>query len=122
MSEARSSELSPRLLDLLDSCNRTELYQLCKHAGLNPKPNAPREILIRSFIGEIEPEREINDLDLWRRGLKGFVQERWAVLEPQITCPIRQDINACTSCLDAQVVACVVEQKDQEPLIQLHRK
>lgn len=74
------------------------------------------------LLGELEAPQGINDIDLWRRGLKGFVHERWAVLQPQLTCPIRRDINACTGCLDTQVVTCVVEQRDNEPLIQLHRK
>jgi uncharacterized protein (UPF0262 family) len=85
-------------------------------------PGAQRLDLMRLFLGESETPKEINEIDLWRRGLKGFVQERWATLQPQLTCPIRADIDACHGCLDAQVITCVVEQKKIEPLIQLHRK
>jgi hypothetical protein len=70
----------------------------------------------------VEPSKETNEIDLWRSGIKGFVQQMWAKLQPQITCPIRSNIDACHGCLDAQVVTCVVEQKKNEPLIQLHRK
>jgi hypothetical protein len=110
------------LFEGLSRCNRTELYQLCKQAGLNPYPNAQRQDLMALFVGQTEIPKETHEIDTWRRGLKGFVTERWATLQPQLTCPIRADINACTQCLDAQVVTCVVEQKKIEPLIQLHRK
>src|SRR3989304_6232443 len=122
LSETNSSPLSQRLSEALDKCNRTELYQLCKRAGLQPPTAASRSELIQYLGGELEPPKETNEIDLWRRGLKGFVWERWAVLQPQLTCPIRQDINACRDCLDTQVVTCVVEQRDCEPLIQMHRK
>jgi len=70
----------------------------------------------------IEASDVTDEIDLWRSGLKGFVQEHWSVLQPQLTCPIRKDIDACKGCLDVQVVSCVVEQQECEPLIQLHRK
>lgn len=122
MLEHDSLEHSQRLFEALSACNRTELYQLCKKAGLNPPTSASRADLIQYYLGEKEPPQEVNTIDLWRRGLKGFVSERWAVLQPQLVCPIRHDINACKGCLDTQVIACVVEQRHYEPLIQLHRK
>jgi len=51
---------------------------------------------------------------MWRRGLKQFVSKHWHVLQPQLTCPIKDDIDGCKGCLDTQVIACVVEQKDNE--------
>lgn len=120
--ENSSSQPSQQLSVAFDRCNRTELYQLCKRAGLNPPPGASRDEMIRYLIGMLDTVKETSAIDLWRRGLKGFVQEHWSVLQPQLTCPIRRDINACTGCLDVQVVSCVVEQGECEPLIQLHRK
>jgi hypothetical protein len=114
--------LLTRLSEALSRCNRTELYQLCKGAKLNPPPGATRDQLIGYLSGGLEPTKEINEIDLWRQGLKGFVEDHWSVLQPQLTCPIRQDINACQGCLDAQVINCVVEQRECESLIQLHRK
>jgi hypothetical protein len=122
MSEQDSSVHSQRLLEALARCNRSELYQLCRKAGYGPTPNNTRTELIQLFLNNIEPSQDGNPIDLWRQGLKGFVTERWAVLQPQLTCPIRHDINACTGCLDTQVIACVVEQRHYEQLIQLHRK
>jgi hypothetical protein len=78
--------------------------------------------LIAYFLGQVDVPTERREVDTWREGLKGFVTERWQVLQPQLTCPIRKDLDACKGCLDAQVVSCVVEQRDYEPLIQLHRK
>jgi hypothetical protein len=78
--------------------------------------------LVELLLGDREPPKETNEIDLWRSGLKGFVQERWTTLQPQLTCPIRANIDACHGCLDTQVVTCVVEQGKNEPLIQLHRK
>lgn len=91
-------------------------------SGLKPPSYSSKPYLVAYFLGfEVVPG-ERREVDTWREGLKGFVQERWAVLQPQLTCPIRADIDACKTCLDAQVVACVVEQRDYEQLIQLHRK
>lgn len=112
---------SPALLDSLHRCNRSELYQLCRRAGLLPPTDAPRDSLMGYLIGAQEGGKEPTSIDLWRRGLKGFVEDNWAVLQPQLTCPIRADINACTRCLDTQVMACVVEQREYEPLIQIKR-
>lgn len=91
-------------------------------AQLNPSPKASRDELAQLFSGLIDETKEPTNIESWRTGIRGFVQEHWHVLQPQLTCPIRHDINACSGCLDQQVVACVVEQKDCEPLIQLHRK
>lgn len=77
---------------------------------------------MRYLLGDLEQSGETHNIDMWRAGLKGFVEERWHVLQPQLTCPIRKDINACRGCLDTQVVTCLVEQRENEQLIQLHRK
>src|SRR5262245_16995654 len=116
--DSESSTPSLRFYEDLRRCNRTELYQLCKRAGLNPRPGATHEELCELLRGDRAPSTETNEIDLWRPGLKGFVQQRCAVLQPQLTCPIRQNIDACKGCLDTQVVTCVVEQRTQEPLIQ----
>lgn len=121
-SETSSSQPSPRLLEALARCNRTELYQLCKQAGYTPATGATRDELIDQLSGRIDLPTKTTEIDRWRQGLKGFVEQHWSILQPQLTCPIRKDINACNGCLDTQVVACVVEQRECESLIQLHRK
>jgi hypothetical protein len=90
--------------------------------GLNPPPSASRRELCDLLLGFTESSTTESEIDLWRKGLKGFVKERWQTLQPQLTCPIRHDIDACKGCLDTQVVTCVVEQRHYEPFIQLHRK
>ena len=113
---------SPVLQDYLQRCNRSELYQVCRKAGLVPPTGASRALLIDYLLGNVEGEKEPTSIDLWRNGLKGFVEANWAVLQPQLTCPIRANIDACYGCLDTQVMACVEEQGHYGSLIQIRRK
>lgn len=117
-----SLQPSQALLGSLQRCNRTELYQLCRRAKLNIPSSSSRDELASYLTGYLHPPSDPNLIDTWRKGLRGFVLENWAVLQPQLTCPIRHDINACQKCVDMQVITCVVENKDYEALIQLHRK
>lgn len=108
----------------LEACNRTELYQLCRRVGLNAHPTATRHQLIALLTGDEEPSiTEIDHpIDSWRHGIMGFVEEFWSMLETQLTCPARsRDPRSCFGCVDAQVVACVVANKSNENLIDLHR-
>ena len=112
---------SALLQDSIHRCNRTELYQLCRRAKLHPRTSASREELMSLLLGHMEGGNDPTSIDLWRKGLKGFVEDNRSVLQPQLVCPIRDDINACQGCLDTQVMACVVEQRDYEELIQIRR-
>ena len=106
-----------------ERCNHTELYQLCRRLNLPALPSMRREELNSVLFGEY-PELSVpHSLDTWRHGLAGFVLEHWSALQNQVSCPLKsQDPRACFGCLDTQVVACVVDNPQNERLIQLHRK
>ncbi len=110
------------LRNLLETCNHTELYQLCRQKGLSVNPSMLRTTLIETFLeGQGPPTK--NTFDSWRHGLTGFVFDHWQKMQPQLTCPIRSgDPRSCWGCLDAQVIACIEDNPKYEPLIQLHRK
>jgi hypothetical protein len=107
-------------------CNETELYQLCRRAGVRVHPSATKVELISYLLGENEPpplSEAAHPIDSWRHGLTGFVFAHWARLEPQLTCPIKsKDPRSCWGCLDTQVIACVSQNPQNEHLIELHRK
>lgn len=112
-----------------DDCrvlNHTEAYQLCRSAGIPCLPSNTRDQLVMYLLGLAEPPPQVGEyhaVDAWRRGLGGFVMDHWARLQPQLTCPIKSgDPRACFGCTDTQVVDCVVTNRQNEHLIQLHRK
>ena len=106
----------------VEACNRTELYQLCQRVGVNPHPGQSREELIALFMGEHENEPHQNQIDSWRHGLAGFVLDHWKVLQNQVTCPLQsKDPMSCFGCLDAQVIACITSNPDNEPKIGKYR-
>jgi hypothetical protein len=110
------------VVDQLESCNHTELYQLCRRQNLAVEPTMSKRQLIESFLTN-PSTTGTNVFDSWRHGLTGFVFEHWKVLEPQLTCPIRsRDPKSCWGCLDTQVIACVNGTAQYEQAIQLHRK
>lgn len=107
----------------LGKCNDTELYQLCRKAGIPVLPSTKRMELIAYLTGAQDPEPSEHPIDAWRHGLTGFVFDHWSVLEPQLTCPIRtKDPNSCWGCTDTQVITCVVQNPDNEEAIRLHKK
>lgn len=104
-------------------CNHTELYQLCRRAGLKVSPSMSVEELALVMSGELDDGIRTNEIDSWRHGLTGFVFDHWQVLQPQLTCPIRsKDPNSCWTCTDIQVIACLSANQQYEHLIKLHRK
>lgn len=104
-------------------CNKTELYQLCRDAGIPVHPGATKDTMIGLLTGELDPGEVEHPIDSWREGLTGFVFEYWKRLEPQLTCPIKsKDPTSCWGCLDTQVMTCVVQNPTNEHRIQLHRK
>lgn len=108
------------ILEQLEMCNHTELYQMCRSAGIAVTPSMNLAELKRAFT---HGAMENNTFDSWRHGLTGFVFENWRVLEPQLTCPIKsKDPKSCFGCLDTQVTACLKSSERYEQTIRLHRK
>ena len=113
---------------LLEQLNHTELYQLCRAAGLHVSPAASREELMAYLIGDAEPppmNETTHPIDSWRHGIINFLLDHWAVVEGQLKCPARQlmtDKRPCFQCLDTQAIACVVQNPGRkEHLIRSHR-
>lgn len=104
-------------------CNATELYQLCVGAGIPVHPNYSKEKMIALLEGTEEPVDVNHPTYIWRDAIMEFVEEYWAKLRSQLTCPAKtRDPKACYGCVDTQVYACLVENEQMEPYIQLKRK
>jgi hypothetical protein len=106
-----------------DRVNDTELYQLCRRAGLLALPSFPREKLIALIEGLEEQEQIEHPIDAWRDAIMVFVNDFWPKLQSQLTCPAKtRDPKACYGCVDTQVYACIVGNEACEPYIRLRRK
>jgi hypothetical protein len=109
--------------ELYERCNETELYQIARSAGLPVTPSATKDQLIKYILGEEFPQLTSNEFDEWRLAIMGFVIEHRKTLEVQLRCPAKSmDPRACFQCVDQQVVSCLVENRNNLNLIQLHRK
>ncbi len=116
----------------LQSSNRTELYQLCRKAGLIIHPATPREYMMKYLSGELTPPlmTEVNHpVDMWRHGIIGFLLEYWGRIHAQLKCPAKnlrhpdeakRDARPCFGCLDQQVMTCVVSNAKHEHIIRKH--
>lgn len=106
------------------ACNETELYQVCRRAGITLSPNTPKEVMISYLQGDVEPPVEENTFDNWRNGIMQFLLEHWTIVESQLKCPAKSgDPRSCYQCVDAQVISCVVQQSPyDQKLIQLRRR
>jgi hypothetical protein len=72
---------------------------------------------------DLEVDETQQPIDRYRLALIGFVTEHWQKIQTQITCPMRElptNPRPCFGCLDTQVMACVVTNRDNEPKIRLH--
>jgi hypothetical protein len=79
--------------------------------------------MIALLEGREEPDPIESPVDPWRDAIMGFVDEYWAKLRSQLTCPAKtRDPKACYTCIDTQVYACLVENEQMEPYIRLKRK
>lgn len=106
-----------------DSCNDTELYQLCLRAGASVSPSTPRGVLESCLTGVQDGDGEPHPIHPWRHGLTGFVMDHWVMLEPQLTCPLKsKDPKSCWGCVDTRVVACVEQSSYYLTEISKHRK
>jgi hypothetical protein len=98
---------------VLDDLNQTELYQLCRRAGISVLPYVSREDMVRCLTGELEPPALTHPVDSWRHALQGFIRAYWSTLGPQIKCPAKDMMTTnpqpCFGCLDAQVMICVTK-------------
>lgn len=111
--------------------NRTELYQTCMRAGILVRPNEATVEMIAYLEGLKEPPPYTNDdhvLHGWRDAFIAFFNEYWRKIETQITCPARHlkdkvnpNLKPCYGCTDMQVVACIVDLRENEPFVQKHR-
>lgn len=106
--------------DLLSRCNRTELYQVCRRQGIKVSPATSKEQMIGLILGEIEETDTINEADLWRDDLMGFLLDHWQVVRGQLKCPARSgDPKSCYQCPDAQVISCLAQ--NRELLVKIRR-
>lgn len=127
--------------DTLEAANRTELYQLCRRAGLTVHPTASRLDMLAYLYGEKKPPRVEHPVNLWRTGLIDLIQDYWVMVEAQLSCPAKElgppaGLNeppkpdpsnhrapkACYTCEDARVFFCVIDNTQHENLIKLKRK
>lgn len=121
MNQTRS--ISTSSSSIFDSLNDTELYQTARAAGLVVLPSEPRENLILYLLGEMEPPLIEHEIDMWRNGIMGFLIDHWKQVETQLTCPAKsKDPRACFSCVDTQVVSCLVNNESDLHQIRIHRK
>ena len=93
--------------DDLSSYNHSELYQLCRQAGVPCSPDMPRGTLMALLDGEITIDVE-NTMDELRDALMQFLLQHWRRVQAQLTCPAKSgDPKSCYQCVDAQVTHCI---------------
>jgi hypothetical protein len=107
--------------DVLVGCNWTELYQIARRQGVHVTPDMSQEALILVILGEERSPSSINEADAWRDALMAFLLDNWRTVRSQLDCPAASgDPKSCYSCVDAQVFACLVQNKGS--LTQIRRK
>lgn len=99
-----------------EALNHTELYQLCRAAGLTVTPATGRDRLVELLLGVGEPNlaEAQHPIDRYRLALIGFVGANWERIQTQITCPMRElptNPRPCFGCLDSHVVSCLVDNR-----------
>jgi hypothetical protein len=104
------------------------LYQLAQSVGIKANPAFSRELLIALLIGDEESTltEALHTFDSWRLGIIGFLEDHWAILEPQIKCPAKDMKRGlprpCFGCIDTQVVSCITKNDENvEARIAQHR-
>lgn len=115
---------SPSSSTPYETLNRTELYQLCRRAGLTVAPDATRERMVALLWGEEEAGVETeHPVDRYRLALIGFVSANWEKIQTQITCPMRDlptNPRPCFGCTDTRVLACMVDNHANKDKIEKH--
>lgn len=103
-------------------CNRTELYQICRRNGIFVSPNTPRDDMVEYILGTKEPPEVGHPIDAWRHGIMGVIIEHADVVQATLNCPAKTlDPLACFQCPDTQVMSCVIQNPNDEPLIATRR-
>lgn len=88
--------------------------------------------MIAYLEGEDEPaypNEEDHPINAWRFGIIRFVDDYWKQIETQLDCPVKKlrdlehpDPRPCFGCIDTQVIACVIDNEDNEHLIEQRKK
>ncbi len=83
--------------------------------------------MIALLEGTLEPVEVSSPVNEWRDAIMEFVNEYYAKLRSQLTCPAKtRDPKACYGCVDTQVYTCLTENEQMQPFIekyvQLRRK
>jgi hypothetical protein len=100
--------------DDLRACNHTELYQLCRRAGLRVSPNMPKGTLLALLDGELEDTAFENPIDDLRDGLMEYLLQHWRKVSSQLFCPAKDgDPKSCYRCSDAQIIHCLTTNDPQ---------
>lgn len=96
---------------LWEACNRTELYQRARQAGLLVRPNMSRTELIDVLCGVPQPRpTQPHHLDEWRVALAQLAIDYRTDIEPQLKCPLKSfHPRECFNCPDVQVTFCVTD-------------
>ena len=114
-----SPKSNPFTWEKFESFNRTELYQLCRKAGMVVDPTTSKKYLAMYLSGELAPPaltKERHTVDSWRYALIDFMSDYWSVLQAQLKCPAKNMKNPdpekevkepCFGCPDAAVMRCV---------------
>jgi hypothetical protein len=110
------------LADLLVPCNRTELYQICRRNGLYVLPSTSCADMIAYILETKEPPAVGHPIDAWRHGIMGVIIEHADVVQATLNCPAKTlDPLACFQCPDTQVMSCLIQNPNDEPLIATRR-
>ena len=112
--------------------NRTELYQLCKKAGMKVNPMNSKRNLAMFLSGELAPPAMVEEnhpVDMWRWAIIDLISEYWMSLKAQVKCPAKylkhpdpEKVNPkpCFGCPDQQVMHCVADNFVQEDRLRAH--
>lgn len=110
------------LRDVLLKYNRTELYQICRKAGIPVHPTASVEKMVDCLLGIDVPDARSHAIDEIRYAQMDFLREHRSTLGLQIRCPAQSmERTACFSCVDTQVLSCLLSSGHQDAILR-HRK
>lgn len=128
-----SSAASADEEDIYEDLNRTELYQLCRRAGVQVDPAWDRQQLITA-IQDLSPDDVVSHhIDELREALMGLISQYWRTLQPQLKCPAKYmkhfdpakcNPRPCFGCSDIQVMTCVAteEPSNLQRIYQIRRE
>ena len=115
--------------DVLAHLNATELYQLCRRAGLATRPGEKPAYYIKCLKGELAPGSD--PFDTWRDALIKLIGLHWMTLQAQLVCearnlkhpdPEQRNERPCYGCTNLQVLKCVSSPKVYNHIVKLRKK